>query len=279
MTISVLPKELAKTTSHTHGTGLTLRLDGVSFSYETRKGTAGNTPRILQEISLNVSAGSVIAIVGRSGCGKSTLLRLMAGLLQPSEGQISVGGAPPEVARKAGDYGFVFQDPELLPWRTLWDNIALPSEVGPKKINRDEIERFITLVGLGGFEQYYPANLSGGMRSRVAIARALVAAPRIVFMDESFADLDELTREQLALDFLNLVELRGTTVVFVTHNISEAAFIADQVFVLRGTPATIAEGIPVDLPRPRRQSHRETPEFFETLHRIRQVMGVGVSLL
>ena len=232
---------------------------------------------ILRNVSLDIRSGSIVSVVGHSGCGKSTLLRLIAGLLDARSGRITVAGDSPAVSRRAGHFGFVFQDPNLMAWRTVYENISLPGEVGRKQVNKNDIEQLIHLVGLDGYENYYPANLSGGMRSRVAIARALVTKPGLILMDESFASLDELTRERLSIDFMNLVHLQGATVVFVTHNISEAVFMSDQVNVARGKPATLSEQIHIPLPRPRLPAHRETPEFFGAIRQIKQALGAELQ--
>lgn len=252
-------------------------VEDVCFRYSRPSKLSKADDDILQNVSLNLRSGSIVSVVGHSGCGKSTLLRLIAGLLVPQSGSISIAGDSPEVSRRAGHFGFVFQDPVLMQWRTVYENISLPGEVGRKQINRTDIERMIQLVGLEGYEHYYPANLSGGMRSRVAIARALVSQPRLLLMDESFANLDELTRERLSLDFMSLVQLQGTTVVFVTHNISEAVFISDQVHVVGGKPATLREQIDIPLPRPRLSAHRESPEFFGVLRQIKRALGAELQ--
>lgn len=248
-------------------------IEELCFRYPQPSNSSRAGDDILQNVSLDIPSGAIVSVVGHSGCGKSTLLRLIAGLLAPQSGRISVAGDSPAVSRGAGHFGFVFQDPVLMSWRNVYENISLPGEVGRKQVNRNDIERLIQLVGLEGYEHYYPANLSGGMRSRVAIARALVAKPSLILMDESFANLDELTRERLSLDFMNLVHLQGATVVFVTHNISEAIFISDQVHVINGKPATLCEQIDIPLPRPRVPAHRETPAFFEALRQVKRALG------
>lgn len=197
----------------------------------------------LHGMDLVVAEGEFVSLVGPSGCGKSSFLRLVAGLLDPSEGELSVGGLAPTRARRTShSCGFVFQAPTLLPWRTVRDNLTLPLELEglPPSERRRRAAEGLERVGLTEFADAWPAQLSGGMRMRVSIARALASRPRILLMDEPFAALDDLTRGRLQEDLLELRREIGFTTVFVTHNVSEAVFLSDRVAVMSGRPGRVA---------------------------------------
>ena len=229
--------------------------------------------RALDQISLDVHDNELITLVGRSGCGKSTLLRIVAGLLTPTSGTVTIGGVPVTGPRR--DVAFMFQRPALLPWRSVLENVMLPVEI--HKLDRREYGRraheLLELVGLDGFERRAPWELSGGMQQRVALCRALVADPSILLMDEPFAALDALTREELSLELQRIWGENRKTIVFVTHSIDEAVLLADRVVVMTPRPGRIARIVSVDLPRPRslgesRQSaelHRRSAELHELL--------------
>ncbi len=244
--------------------------NGVSVRFTTERGTV----TALDGVSLSIKAGSFLTMLGPSGCGKSTLLRVIADLVPPSAGSVAVLGEPPGVARSNRDIGFVFQDAALLPWRTALQNVTLPLEVGgdaarPGKRSPQEL---LELVGLGGWENAFPHELSGGMRQRVAIARALVSDPKLLLMDEPFGALDEITRDRLNEELLGVWESTGTTIVFVTHSIYEAVFLSQQVLVLAARPGRVRELVDIDLPLPRHLRLRETPEFVRLAGRLRQIL-------
>ncbi len=242
----------------------------VSVRFTSERGTV----TALDNIDLAIPRGSFLTLLGPSGCGKSTLLRVMADLIAPSSGRISVLGGAPQAARESRQIGFVFQDPALLAWRTVLENVSLPLEVGGGRALQGARapRELLSLVGLTGWEQAYPHELSGGMRQRVAIARALVSGPRLLLMDEPFGALDEITRDRLNEELLQLWETTGTTIVFVTHSIYEAAFLGQSVLLLAARPGRVREQVPVTLPMPRRLAQRETPEFVSLAGHLRRVL-------
>jgi NitT/TauT family transport system ATP-binding protein len=244
--------------------------EGVSVRFTSERGTV----TALQSIDLAIPRGSFLTLLGPSGCGKSTLLRVMADLVAPTSGRVSVLGGPPQAARQSRQIGFVFQDPALLAWRTVLDNVSLPLQVGGGRAlpGARSPQELLSLVGLTGWEKAYPHELSGGMRQRVAIARALVSGPRLLLMDEPFGALDEITRDRLNEELLQLWETTGTTIVFVTHSIYEAAFLGQSVLLLAARPGRVREQVPVTLPMPRRLAQRETPEFVSLAGHLRRVL-------
>ena len=216
---------------------------------------------VLDDISLQVKRGEFVCIVGPSGCGKTTLLRLLAGLMMPTGGEVYFEGRRLQQPRRR--IGFVFQQANLMPWRTALENIALPLELdGAIEVDVEASARaLIELVGLEGFENSYPADLSGGMAQRVAIARALIHQPDILLLDEPFGALDALTREYMATELMRIWNARGVTVVMVTHSIAEAVLLSDRVVVLSPRPARVQLDLPIDLERPRTLSMSHTAEF------------------
>jgi NitT/TauT family transport system ATP-binding protein len=242
----------------------------ITVRFTTERGTV----TALQDIDLSIPAGSFLTLLGPSGCGKSTLLRVIADLIEPSSGRIAVLGDVPSVARQRREIGFVFQDAALLPWRTAMENVTLPLEVGGGRAlpGARSPHELLKLVGLAGWEEAYPHELSGGMRQRVAIARALVSGPRLLLMDEPFGALDEITRDRLNEELLEVWRSTGTTIVFVTHSIYEAAFLGEKVLLLAARPGRVRELVPVTLPTPRRLAMRETPEFVTLAGHLRRVL-------
>lgn len=225
---------------------------------------------VLSEIDFRVNEGSFVSIIGPSGCGKTTLLKIVGGLTEPTSGKVTVSGKSADKALKERLFGFVFQNPALLQWRTVKDNIALPLEIIGHPIDEEKIRKLIKTVGLTGFDNYYPSQLSGGMQQRAALARALVFNPPILLMDEPFGALDEITRDRMNDELMriwNTNGMRRSTVLFVTHSISEAAFLSDRVFVMSECPAKIKEIVDIDIPRPRRA--KSLKRYLELIDRLR----------
>ncbi|MGH8868223.1 MAG: ABC transporter ATP-binding protein [Actinomycetes bacterium] len=249
-----------------------LELSEVNKVYQARLGTV----EALSDVNLSVSRGEFVSLVGRSGCGKTTLLRILSGLLPPSSGSVSANGqgiwkgtARDDEALK--QFGVVFQDANLFPWFSVSDNISLPLKlrgVG-RKARAARAQELCQMVGLAGFESAYPRELSGGMRQRAAIARALSYNPSILLMDEPFGALDALTRDKMNLELQSLHSAAGVTVVFVTHSISEAVFLADRVVLLTPRPGRIRSVTPVELARPRSLDTGTTAEFQEIVRTLR----------
>ena len=241
-----------------------LEISRLTFEYPTRD---GGRLTALKDISLEAGNHEFLCIVGPSGCGKSTLLDLIDGLARPTGGEIRIDGQ--RIDRPGPDRAMVFQAPGLLPWRTVRGNIAFAVEAvaASDRARRDElmggIASLVDLVGLTGFEDFLPGALSGGMRQRVNLARALAVDPRILLMDEPFANLDAQTRDLMQIELLRIWQAQRKTVVFVTHNIQEAVFLGDRVIVLAARPGRIQRIVPIDLPRPRDFSVRKDPRFIE----------------
>ena len=229
--------------------------------------------KALERVSFEVCPQEFVCVVGPSGCGKSTLLRLLAGLLRPTEGEVIFEGEPLTAPRRR--IGFVFQKANLMPWRTVLANVTLPLEL--QRVEEAEARRraqdLIELVGLSGFEQNLPRDLSGGMEQRVAIARALVHNPDVLLLDEPFGALDALTRERMGAELLRIWEACKKTVVMVTHSIPEALLLADRVLVLSPRPGQIRLVLDVPLPRPRRMDMEYSAEFGALAAQVRQAIG------
>jgi NitT/TauT family transport system ATP-binding protein len=227
--------------------------------------------RALQDVSLAVGHRELVSLIGPSGCGKSTLLRLIGDLLTPTSGTLLVNGKSPRQARLARDYGIVFQQPVLYDWRTVEQNVALPLEIMkvPKPERQARTARLLELVGLDELAHLHPWQLSGGMQQRVSIARALSFRPSVLLMDEPFGALDEMTRERLNRELLNVWTETETTLIFVTHSIAEAVFLSDRIVVMSPRPGRVETIVGVDLPRPRGPETRELPRFFELVAEVR----------
>ncbi len=239
----------------------TARLPHISIHGLTHEYGKGH-PRVtaLSGIDLDIDEGEFVSIIGPSGCGKTTLLRIVGGLLTPTRGTVRIDGASPDHARRQRLFGAVFQDAALLPWRTAAENVRLSIELnGDDK--KSEVNDLLDTVGLDGFHDSHPYQLSGGMKQRVALARALATRPRILLMDEPFGSLDEITRTDMGYQLLRIWESRPTTVLFVTHSISEAVMLSDRVVVLSPRPGEIVDVVDIELPRPRMRSVEESQEF------------------
>lgn len=242
---------------------LGVQFQDLTYVYPAKADQAAVTA--LADVSFAVDPGEFVAIVGPSGCGKSTLVDLVGGLLAPSSGEVRIDGQT--VKGPASDRAIVFQNANLLPWRSVVANIGFALECSegrrgassPQAMER--IDGLIELVGLKGFETFYPGALSGGMRQRVNIARALAVEPKILMMDEPFANLDAQTRDVMQIELLRIWNARRSTVLFVTHNIQEAVFLADKVVICSGRPGSIKRILKIDLPRPRDFTVRRTPDF------------------
>jgi NitT/TauT family transport system ATP-binding protein len=249
-----------------------IAIQGVDMVYEDTQ----RSLRALAGIDLSVSRGEFVSIIGPSGCGKTTLLRIIGGLQTPTAGSVLIGGRPPRDAQRDKQIGFVFQDPSLLPWRNLIENVRLPLQVNRGKDGGKDPERVVELVGLANFRRYYPHQLSGGMQQRVAIARSFVTSPSVLLMDEPFGALDEITRSAMRFELLRVwrSEAAGPdcTVVFVTHSIAEAVLLSDRVVVMSPQPGRIAASLQIDLPRPREEASEETPEFIDYARRLRGLL-------
>ncbi|GAA3703571.1 ABC transporter ATP-binding protein [Arthrobacter ginkgonis] len=252
-----------------------IQVRDVEMSYDTPDGTA----TILKNCDLQIREGEFISIVGRSGGGKTTLLRIVAGLLTPTAGEVTIKGNP--VQEALNDLAMVFQKPVLLPWRNNIGNILLPLEFRGKvtpKMKRDA-QDLLELVGLADAGSKYPYELSGGMQQRVAICRALVSHPQIMLMDEPFGALDAMTRDTMNLELQRIWAETGRSILFVTHSIPEAVFLSDRVVVIGDKPGRVIADIKIDLPRLRTREHRFSPEFAAYEHQVAELIGVkeGIS--
>ncbi len=238
---------------------------------------ASDQVHALKEINLQIEENEFISLIGPSGCGKSTLLRVVGDLIQPSSGVATVNGKSASQARLDQDYGIVFQAATLYDWRTVAKNVQLPLEL--MQYNRSEKElrtqAMLELVELTDFASHYPWQLSGGMQQRVAIARALSFEPSILLMDEPFGALDEMTRERLNLELLSIWRKTDTTVLFVTHSITEAVFLSTRVIVMSARPGRITADIAIDLPQPRNAGTRSSVRFFELETQVREELRIS----
>jgi NitT/TauT family transport system ATP-binding protein len=252
-----------------------IEIRGLSLRFETADGSVD----ALSEIDLAVEESGFVSLIGPSGCGKTTLLRLIADLERPTSGTITVNGVAPDEARRARAYGYVFQAPALYPWRSALRNVMLPLEVMgvSRGERRARAARYLAMVGLEGFEQRFPWQLSGGMQQRVSIARALSFEPHLLLMDEPFGALDEITRDHLNEQLLLLWRRTGKTVVFVTHSISEAVFLSTRIVVMSPRPGRIIDVIANPMPAERSLEVRESLQFQKIAHRVREGLRAGRS--
>jgi NitT/TauT family transport system ATP-binding protein len=241
---------------------------------------SGSDVLALDGINLEVPKGGFTSVIGPSGCGKSTLLRILSDLIEPTTGQAEVNGKSPREAREAREFGVVFQAPNLLPWRTVLKNVTLPLQV--MKVDRADRAKTATdmleLVGLPGFERHHPWQLSGGMQQRVAIARALSMQPSVLFMDEPFGALDEITRDRLNLELIRIWAQTSATIMFITHSLTEAVFMSTQVAVMSARPGRITEVIDIDLPAERTAETRDDPRFYELVIQVRRALSAAAGV-
>jgi NitT/TauT family transport system ATP-binding protein len=253
------------------GTSGSIRVDGVDLSFAVR---GGGRLQVLDGMSLEVADGGIVALIGPNGCGKSTLLRAIAGLLAPDRGAITLDGAP--ITGPDPRIGLVFQEPRLLPWRSAADNITYPLELAgwPPDRRAARLAELADLVALDpGVTGNRPAELSGGMRQRVALARALALEPEVLLLDEPFSALDALSRERFDLELLRLWERAATTIVFVTHSIAEAIFVADRIVVMSPRPGRVVADLPVELARPRSFDDLDAAAVSTTAREVRRHLG------
>ncbi len=245
-------------------------LQNISMEYEVKEGLF----TALRDVNIDIQEGEFVSILGQTGCGKSTLLKLISGILQPSRGTIRIRDKSLQEAKNDRSFGFVFQDPVLLPWQSALQNVMLPLEVVnyPKDQREPRARQLLEWVGLRDFAGYRPWEMSGGMRQRVSIARALAFDPPIILMDEPFSALDESTRASLHADLLRLWEQGKKTIVFVTHSISEAVYLSDRVVVMGARPGRVKHIVDIDLPRPRSIELTEHPEYLSYVRFLRGML-------
>jgi len=256
-----------------------IRIAGIGVTY----GVGGDEPvTALSDIDLDIPAGSFVSLVGPSGCGKSTLLKVVGDLMQPTKGRVTIGSSAPATLRQEGRIGVVFQQANLMPWLDITANIALLRELvtgnGHKPSDAGaNIAELIDVVGLKGFENKHPHQLSGGMQQRAAIARALALDPATLLMDEPFSALDEITRDRMAIELMRIWQVYRKTVLFVTHSLSEAVFLSDRVVLMSARPGRIHRVFDIDLPRPRNRETRLTERFHQIVSEINRELYVVMS--
>ena len=252
-----------------------VRADALNLTFQTADGPV----QALSEVSLTVGRGEFVSFIGPSGCGKTTFLRVVAALEAPTSGTVTVNGMTPDEARRARAYGYVFQAAGLYPWRTIGGNVRLPLEImgHSRQEQRRRVKDVLQLVDLTGFERKFPWQLSGGMQQRASIARALAFDADLLLMDEPFGALDEIVRDRLNEELLRLWARTGKTTLFVTHSIPEAVFLSTRIVVMSPRPGRIADVIDSPLPRERPLDIRDSPEFIEVAHRVREGLRAGYA--
>lgn len=242
--------------------------------------TRSQTIVAVKDFSMQVETGDFVSILGPSGCGKSTLIRMLDGIIQPTEGELYIDGnrlntkkpLPKETLKKMG---FIFQKPNMLPWYTIRQNVALTNKIIGKTSKEDEeyVDELIELVGLTPYKNSYPVEVSGGALQRAGVIRAMVHKPEILLMDEPFGALDEMMREQLNMELLEIWKKLGITIIFITHNVEEAVLLSSKIYVMGTQPGRLLEKVDIDLPRPRDLSMITTPKFAEYEHRLTSLIG------
>jgi NitT/TauT family transport system ATP-binding protein len=246
---------------------------GLGLTFKTGDGDV----LALSDVNLDIEKGEFVSFIGPSGCGKTTLLRVIADLEQPTAGSVTVNGTSPGEARVNRSYGYVFQAPALFPWRTIDRNVAMPLEIMGYRDSAARVTKALDLVNLTGFEKKFPWQLSGGMQQRASIARALAFDADLLLMDEPFGALDEIVRDHLNSELLKLWARTQKTIAFVTHSIPEAVYLSTKIVVMSPRPGRVTDIIDSPLPRERPLDIRETPEFLEVAHRVREGLRAGHS--
>lgn len=246
---------------------LDVEFEHVGKTFESR----ARSVEALRDVNLSVESKDFVTIIGPSGCGKSTILRMAADLVYPTIGRVRVHGDSPAVARSKRAFAFMFQDPALLPWRTVESNVQLPLEVAGRK-GESSPRELLDLVGLKGFERAYPSELSGGMRQRAALARALIGKPPLLLMDEPFGALDEITRMRMNEELQKVWSKTNCSVLFITHSVDEAVLLSDKIVVMTSAPGTVRDTIPVDLPRPRSNELADSQQFVDIRSHVRKAL-------
>ena len=272
----MLPLDTERTrASEWSATITSISVTRLNHRYDTDAGIL----QVLRDVSLEVAPSEFVSLIGPSGCGKTTLLRAIGGLTDATSGTISLSGDSPRGLQQRKGIGFVSQDAALLPWRTALENVRLPFQLNAGSSGSDTIataEQTLNAVGLSDFASYYPHQLSGGMRQRVAFARVLAFGPGLLLMDEPLSALDEMTREEMRYELLQLWERQRPTVIFVTHSIAEAVALSDRVVVLSARPGQIVDDIAIALPRPRHQDVERSDLFLEYTYRVKDALSSGV---
>jgi len=250
--------------------GVSVHLDRVTKVF----GVGQESTEAVSDVSLDIGSGEFVSLIGPSGCGKTTLARIVGGLIQQTSGEVLLDGQPPESVKAEQRIGFVFQAPTLVSWRNLRRNVTLPLEIlkWPKSQRDQRADELLQLVGLEGFEDYYPDQVSGGMQQRASMARALSYRPGLLLMDEPLGALDMITRDRMAFELLRIWESSKSTVLFITHSIDEAILLSDRVVISTPRPAKVLEVVNVPLPRPRIAEHRTAPEFTELAKKLRGLL-------
>ncbi len=251
-----------------------ISLQNVILTYASR----GQAVKALENVEITASSGEFVSVVGPSGCGKSTLLKIISGLLPPTSGTVLVNGKP--IKGPPPSIGIVFQSPLLMPWRNILDNVLVQIDMRNlrKADYRDKARSLLKMVGLSSFQEAYPFQLSGGMQQRVGICRALVHSPQLLIMDEPFGALDAMTREQMMVELQNIWMDQKTTILFITHSLSEAIFLSDRVLVMGPRPGKVVGEFKIDIPRPRRIQDERSPMFADYADRVRACLEASGAL-